>query len=141
MINFRKRGLKHQKPQFERFQKYPMKCMKNAWKHEVKCKRKGIKDLPAYREENLAKNLEENDKKFVGKPCPIRRERKVWKPFWKVSLNKSNSDFKKTWFTIFDWSKISFDWSKQTEASFKNFKTISINQKTDWINRSRQRLP
>ena len=48
-------------------------------------------DLPAYREENLAKNPEENDKKIVGYPCPIRR--KVWKTFWKVSLNKSNSDF------------------------------------------------
>ena len=53
-------------------------------------------DLPAYKEENLAKRPEENDKKFDGEPCPIRRERKVWKTFWKVSLNKSNSDFKKT---------------------------------------------
>ena len=34
-------------------------------------------DLPAQREENLAKILEENDKKFAGEPCPIRRERKV----------------------------------------------------------------
>ena len=34
-------------------------------------------DLSAQREENLAKVQEENDKKFVGEPCPIRRERKV----------------------------------------------------------------
>ena len=34
-------------------------------------------DLPTQREENLAKRLEENDKKFDGEPCPIWRERKV----------------------------------------------------------------
>ena len=37
--------------------------------------KEGHMDLPAYREENLAKNLEENDKTFVGEPCPIQRER------------------------------------------------------------------
>ena len=86
-------------------------------------------DLPAYREENLAKRPEENDKKFDGEPCPIRRERKVWKTFWKVSLNKSNSDFKKTCFTIFDWSKIKFDWLKQTEASLKILKQFWLIEK------------
>ena len=64
MINCRKRDLTQQKSQFEKFRKYPMKCMKNAWTHEIKCKMKGKKDLPAYREENLAKNPEENDKKL-----------------------------------------------------------------------------
>ena len=36
---------------------------------------KGIMDLPAQREENLAKRSKENDKKFDGEPCPIWRER------------------------------------------------------------------
>ena len=38
--------------------------MKNAGKHEIKCKRKGKKNLPTYEEENLAKNPDENDKKL-----------------------------------------------------------------------------
>ena len=75
MINFRKHGLEHQKPQFEKCRKYPMKCMKNAGKHEIKCKREGIKDLPAQREENLAKISKENDKKILSGALPNRRER------------------------------------------------------------------
>ena len=39
--------------------------------------------LPALREENLAKILEENDKKFEVQPCQDRERRKVEKPFWK----------------------------------------------------------
>ena len=71
-------------------------------------------DLPAYREKNLTKNPEENDKKFVGKPCPIQRERKVWRTVWKVSLNKSNSDFKKpdSRFSI-DRKSVSIDRNRQ----------------------------
>ena len=38
-------------------------------------------DLPAQREKNLAKNSEENNKKFVGEPCPNQRERKAQKTF------------------------------------------------------------
>ena len=34
-------------------------------------------DLPAQREENLAKRSKENDKKFDGEPCPIRREKSL----------------------------------------------------------------
>ena len=34
-------------------------------KHENKCKRKGINVLPALGEENLAKRMEENDKKLI----------------------------------------------------------------------------
>ena len=45
------------------------------------------------------------------------KERKVWKTFWKVSLNKSNSVFKKP------------------ESRF------SIDQKSVSIDRNRQRLP
>ena len=35
--------------------------------------------LPALREENLVKILEENDKKFVVQPCQVRERRKVEK--------------------------------------------------------------
>ena len=38
-------------------------------KHEKQCKRKGNMDIPAYGERNLAKKLEENDKKFSMEPC------------------------------------------------------------------------
>ena len=33
--------------------------------------------LPVLREENLAKILEENDKKFVVQPCQVGERRKV----------------------------------------------------------------
>ena len=39
--------------------------------------------LSALREENLAKILEENDKKFEVQPCQVGERRKVEKPFWK----------------------------------------------------------
>ena len=39
--------------------------------------------LPALREENLAKILEENDKKIVVNPYQVGERRKVEKPFWK----------------------------------------------------------
>ena len=35
--------------------------------------------LPALREQNLAKILEENDKKFVVLPCQVEERRKVEK--------------------------------------------------------------
>ena len=39
--------------------------------------------LPALREENLAKILEENDKKIVKNPCQVGERRKVEKLFEK----------------------------------------------------------
>ena len=39
--------------------------------------------LPALREENLAKILEENDKKIVVNPCQVGERRKVEKLFEK----------------------------------------------------------
>ena len=43
-------------------------------KHEIKCKRKGKKDLPALGEENLEKKMEENDKKL-----DLSLDRVVWR--------------------------------------------------------------
>ena len=84
MINFRKRSLNQQKSQFEKFRKYPKKCMKNAWKHEINCKRNGKKDLPAYEDENLPKNPEKNDKKLWASLVQFgEREKKFENPFEK----------------------------------------------------------
>ena len=58
---------------------------------------------------------------------------------WSKQTEASLKIFKK-FQNNFDWSKNRLDQSKQTEASLNNFKTISIDRKTDWINRNRQRL-
>ena len=50
-------------------------------KHEKQCKRKGNIDIPAYGERNLAKHLEENDKKFFVEPCQVGEREKVLKKF------------------------------------------------------------
>jgi len=62
-------------------------------KHEIKCKRKGTMDLPAYREENLAKNLEENEQKICGLALSNSERQKVWKPLLKSKLEQVKSDF------------------------------------------------
>ena len=38
--------------------------MNLCMKHEIKCKSKGIMDLLALRDENIAKRVDENDKKL-----------------------------------------------------------------------------
>ena len=53
-------------------------------KHEKQCKRKGNIDIPAYGERNLAKNLEENNKKIVVEPCQVGEREKVLKCFEKM---------------------------------------------------------
>ena len=55
---------------FENLPKNQNLCLK----HEIKCKRKGKKDLPALREENLAKRTDENDKKLR-----LSLDRVVWR--------------------------------------------------------------
>ena len=53
---------------------------------ENKCKRKGKRVLPALEEKNLAKELEENDKKFDLSLDQLNRER-VFENFLKSKLN------------------------------------------------------
>ena len=102
-------------------------CMKS----ENKCKRKGIKVLPALGEKNLAKRMEENDKKNLLEPWPHRKERKKsWKTFEKVSLNTWKSVFIKILYTIFDRSKNKFDRSKMLQLIHHQLST----------DRNRQRL-
>ena len=50
--------------------------------------------LLALREENLAKILEENDKKFVVQPCQVEERRKVEKLFEKDVLKQSKNCLK-----------------------------------------------
>ena len=81
-------------------------------------------DIPALGEENLARNLVENDKKLMIELVRVgerEREREVWKLLKKVSWISQGliKKKKKNLFTILDWSKISFDWSKQIEAHLK----------------------
>ena len=47
-------------------------------KHENKCKRKGKKVLPALKEKNLAKILEENDKNLTWTLDRLKRERRTF---------------------------------------------------------------
>ena len=136
MINFRKSGLNHQKPQFEKFQKSQWNAWIYAWKHENKCKSKGKMDLLAWREENLAKRQINNDKKrrrfalteSYGERKVRKLFEKVFDPFEKLVLKNVRLDFwlietlgsidqnrqrlsQKFWIN-FDWSKNSFDRSK-----------------------------
>ena len=52
--------------------------------------------LPGLREENLAKILEENDKKFVVLPCQVGERRKVEKLLKKMFWNSQRTVLKKT---------------------------------------------
>ena len=65
LINCKRKGLIHQKPPyFSRFENIPYMHEKKCMKNENKLKKKGIKVLPALGEKNLAKRMEENDKKL-----------------------------------------------------------------------------
>ena len=114
LINCKQIGPNHQKSQKEKFRKSPLKCMKNAWNHENKSKRKGKTDIPAWGERFFAKISEENDKKLNFWSLPRRREKKekFLKKFW--TLKKSDFPFLKSLFTMFDRSKITFDRSNDT---------------------------
>ena len=65
--------------------------------------------------EKPCKNLVENDKKSSVEPCQVgEREESLKKCFeWVKHCVKKK---KKTWFTMFDWSKNKFDQSNQVEA-------------------------
>ena len=60
--------------------------MKNARKQEIKCKRKGKRDSPAFKDKNLAKNLEENDKNFDGGALAKSEREESLKNFLKKCL-------------------------------------------------------
>ena len=51
--------------------------------------------LPALREKNLAKILEENDKKIVENPCQVGERRKLKNFLKRMFLKQSKNCFKK----------------------------------------------
>ena len=93
-------------------------------------------DITAYGEKNLARNYEENDKKNCCGALPSRRERGKFENFWKMCfeqvkiwlLKKLIYDF---WLIENQFRLIEIDRSSQ-----KILKEISIDWKTDWINRN-----
>ena len=75
--------------------------MKNAWNQEINLKKKGKRDLPASKDKNLAKNLEENDKNFDGGALAKSEREESLKNFLKKCLWKVQSDFLKNMFHEF----------------------------------------
>ena len=133
MINFRKRSLNQQKPQFEKFQKYLKKCMK-TWN---KMQKEGQKRTYRLMKRKTLQKIRRKMTKNCGLALSnLEREKKVWKPFWKVSLKCQTLIFKNL-IHEFRLIKNQF-WLIETNGGFfKNFKTISIDRKIDWINWSR----
>ena len=76
-------------------------------------------DILAWREENLAKSLEENNKNLMWSLVWIGEREKSLRTFEKVSWIIQDLTFKKAC------SRFLIDW-----------KLVSIDQKTDWINRN-----
>ena len=72
--------------------------------------------LPALREENLAKILEENDKKFVVLPCQVGERRKVEKLLKKMFWNNQRTVLIKPEIQSSIDRKNRFDQSNQAEA-------------------------
>ena len=98
-------------------------------KLEKQCKRKGNIGILAYGERNLARNLEENDKRSLWSLAKSEREKKVLKKLvWTSQI----------WFFLKPDSRVSID--RNRRRLLKIFKTISIDRKTNWINRNKQRL-
>ena len=60
-------------------------------KLENKCKRKGKRVLPALEEKNLAKKLEENDKKLDWSLDRLKREREREREFENFLKSKLNT--------------------------------------------------
>ena len=63
-------------------------------KHENKCKRKGIKVLPALGEEHLANKMEENDKKLTLSLVRFgEREREKFEKLLKSEFEQVKNQF------------------------------------------------
>ena len=89
VINYERKNQKHHKPQNFLGSKIAFKCMKN----ENKWKMRGIKVLPVYEDKNLAKELEENDKKMIWSLDWSRRERKQCLKKFESDIARENSWF------------------------------------------------
>ena len=72
-------------------------------------------DLPAWREENLAKRLEENDKKIEIEPWPSRMEREKLKNLFEKVFDSTENLFLKNFSYDLRLIEIlgSIDWTRQ----------------------------
>ena len=130
LINYERKCLIHQKPQNFQGPKISLICMRKCKKNENKLKKKGIKVLPALGEKNLTKRTKENNKKLDWSLDQVVWREKMLKTFWKNKFEHVKNSFLKTLYTVFDWSKNRFDWSKM----------LRLIQYQSSINRNRQRL-
>ena len=99
MINLRKYGLNHQKPQICIGSKPLIKMHEKCMKCENINKRKGKRVLPVFGERNLAKRMIKNDKNLRWSQVRIGEREKSIETFEKVSLKMSRSVFFKSSFT------------------------------------------
>ena len=104
--------------------------------------------LPALREENLAKILEENDKKFVVLPCQVGERRKLknflkrmfWnsqrtvfkKPEIRSSIDRKTGSINRTRQRLIEFLKQDFDWSKIRLDQSKFWKKQLLREK-NWF--------
>ena len=95
LIDFKRKGLKQQKPQIFIGSKFSQYAWQKCMKEENKWKRKGIKVLPALKDKNLAKDSEENDKNLLWPLDQSKRERIVFEKFWKSDEHVKLKVFKK----------------------------------------------
>ena len=121
MINFRKSGLNHQKPQFEKFRKTQWNAWIYAWKHEIKCKKK-VNGLTGLERGKPSKKIDwKRQKKWRFSLTELYGERKGRKLFEKV-FDPSEKLFIKN--VPHDFRLI-----ETNRGSLKNFEKISIDHK------------
>ena len=80
---WKKRLNSSRSPNISRSENIPYMHEKKCMKNENKLKKKGIKILPALGEKNLAKRMEENDKKLDWSLDRVVWGEKKLKTFWK----------------------------------------------------------
>ena len=150
-------------PIYRKCRKYPQQCMKNAWKQEIKCKRKGKKTYRPSRTKTLQKSWRKTTKNRWWSLTQVREREKFEKLFEKVPLKSPIWLFRKHVSRVsIDRKTASIDRNRQRlylnnlkqvrsiENQFRSIETdrgslyqilkFSIDRKTDWINQNGQRL-
>ena len=93
-------------------------------------------DVPALGEENLAKDSEENNKNWMILLCRVGEREKSWKNFWKSVLNGSNTELKKKLIHDIRLIEKQFRLIEIDKDPLEFFIAISIDRKTDSIDRN-----
>ena len=97
-------------------------------------------DVPALGEENLAKDSEENNKNWMILLCRVGEREKSWKNFWKSVLNGSNTELKKKLIHDIRLIEKQFRLIEIDKDPLEFFIAISIDRKTDSINRNCKKM-